>query len=602
MADSGDIVSYVALIVSIIAFIATVLQVLQQYYASATGYANCNAKVMGEWARYTKRVLKPYELRFEVQYEAPVIFLASANNQRRPIPSKELWYISGTDESYKQTRILLPEDAKLKEKSRSQKELIHTADNERATWLELLSALQNMERQSDDWQKRLYLHHSGKVTPPIFANRTLAVAVQGKTKSWDTMPSNMTKPYATTAMCHLVELTAVLGLHWKEFSRDSDRFLAEGNGYMLTGSSTSDLGLVFSFQRTGMTRFEENRVIPVSEVKQLCFGFAPTIFCDPADERHLEFPGDEPKDLTVLQLGSTREIAETLMIIGCNKNTASYFLQDGKKTTHLFPIAFEILGMLGRTLHASGSGFRMLPNPTIYHWDKKSFSMWKLLKAFKYQLTHHDEIEQTDQVTVLERDLEKIFAARGDRPDDEFTVPVMDAIHETLDDADTYLTEKYVTSDDVMQILRRHFQEIMIQLNEGTPEGDNHFADLDSESPEHRQARFIEIYFDVIRPKVVLSAANRRQATFHHALRAHAGSQAVSPTTTDGAPSPVRPVVEVPPPPPPAQPAMIDRYNNIWCTLVLRTLCWLLLHDFHKKDVQLPRSELFGSRLPVYIA
>jgi len=27
----------------------------------------------------------------------------------------------------------------------------------------------------------------------------------------------------------------------------------------------------------------------------------------------------------------------------------------------------------------------------------------------------------------------------------------------------------------------------------------------------------------------------------------------------------------------------------------------LLLHDFHKEDLQLPKSELLGSRLPVYI-
>ena len=42
--------------------------------------------------------------------------------------------------------------------------------------------------------------------------------------------------------------------------------------------------------------------------------------------------------------------------------------------------------------------------------------------------------------------------------------------------------------------------------------------------------------------------------------------------------------------------------ERIWCTLVFRSLCWLLLHDFSKKDVQIPKSELLGSRLPVYIS
>lgn len=48
--------------------------------------------------------------------------------------------------------------------------------------------------------------------------------------------------------------------------------------------------------------------------------------------------------------------------------------------------------------------------------------------------------------------------------------------------------------------------------------------------------------------------------------------------------------------------SQVDTINAIWCTLVLRMLCWLSLHDFHKKDVQIPKSELMGSRMPVYLA
>ncbi|KAH6988680.1 hypothetical protein EDB80DRAFT_690236 [Ilyonectria destructans] len=44
------------------------------------------------------------------------------------------------------------------------------------------------------------------------------------------------------------------------------------------------------------------------------------------------------------------------------------------------------------------------------------------------------------------------------------------------------------------------------------------------------------------------------------------------------------------------------RVPEIWTTLVFRMLCWLLLHDFHENDVQIPKSELFSNQLPVYIA
>ena len=42
--------------------------------------------------------------------------------------------------------------------------------------------------------------------------------------------------------------------------------------------------------------------------------------------------------------------------------------------------------------------------------------------------------------------------------------------------------------------------------------------------------------------------------------------------------------------------------STIWCTLQFRMMLWLTLHDFHKKDVQISKSELYGSRLPVYIS
>lgn len=50
----------------------------------------------------------------------------------------------------------------------------------------------------------------------------------------------------------------------------------------------------------------------------------------------------------------------------------------------------------------------------------------------------------------------------------------------------------------------------------------------------------------------------------------------------------------------PPTPAEVHRHT-IWCALMFRMICWLLLHDFDKKDKQLPKSELMGSRLPVFI-
>jgi hypothetical protein len=50
------------------------------------------------------------------------------------------------------------------------------------------------------------------------------------------------------------------------------------------------------------------------------------------------------------------------------------------------------------------------------------------------------------------------------------------------------------------------------------------------------------------------------------------------------------------------EPEEMQEISDLWCVLIFRMICWLLLHDFHKMDVQIDKDGLFGSRLPVYIA
>jgi hypothetical protein len=339
--DPNYYLSIVALVVSLIALLGTVAQVAQQYYASAAGYSNCGLSVMGEWHKSKKRVFRLDELRFEVQFETPVMFVCHPSNTKGPVKGAPIHFVNGTPESLKETRTLLPKDD---QKQRDQtKNRVHTADNERATWVTILSELQSMEKESQTWQLEQYGHNPPQSEQTQFSDHTLAVALQAKNRSWDTMPTHVKKPYATTALCHLIEIAAMLGLHWQEFDRSTDRYRAEGNGYILTGSNVADLGIMFTFQICGKSRFRENRVIPVDEVKELCCGYVPTIFRDRNDNRRLEFPDDEIKDWSNFQLGSTNELAETFVLIGCNTNTANYFKSEKRRHGHLFPGRFRLV-------------------------------------------------------------------------------------------------------------------------------------------------------------------------------------------------------------------------------------------------------------------
>lgn len=51
----------------------------------------------------------------------------------------------------------------------------------------------------------------------------------------------------------------------------------------LTGQRIENIGLMFSFQATGRSVFERDRLVPIDEIKDLCFGYVRTIFLPKED-------------------------------------------------------------------------------------------------------------------------------------------------------------------------------------------------------------------------------------------------------------------------------------------------------------------------------
>lgn len=754
-------VAVVALAVSLVALMATFMQVLQQYYASAAGYSQCNEKVMGDWAKTKTRRFSWEELRYEVQYDAPVIFVSPPHNDRGPIPGATIYYLDGTPKSLEETWTTSDLDPRKEYMKLSAKERVHTADNERASWFVLLYAIQRMEAKSSEWQEKQYgppgsltaMYGLPRTPPSLREHHTLTVALQRKRKSWDTMPPSMTKPYATTTMCHMIEMLAALGIYWKEFDRRRDRYWAEGNGFLVLGER-NDLGIVFSLQVHGQCTFERNRVIPVDYVKELTFGYVPTIYRDTIDQSRLKVPSDMPENLSSLQMGSDRELAESLTVIGCNTNAVNYFLEDGNRTSHIFPFAFEILGMLSQNFHINNSSFTYIPNPTSYSFDKRSFSLRKLLEAFK---AHFDSESNTTRnhiiVDTIGHHASEVLKHNSEK-DGAQRLLSLRVLHMAIDDMDEILTAKkkdtadtcgetprastaaaaaaaavpvVVCSEDqgettlqsmrreaVQDVLRSHIQEVLRLLNERDERADTQslqvhlatspttredrpppspiqasrfheriglrpiapppspppprFEDVDDASPDDRQQLLMDVYFEVVRPRVVPKATfstDRRASLVGGRPQSlpslRGGGRSISrgpslaprPGSSRGGSSRGRvAVVETVPGmmsgdesdadiavisvagdeddeeedggengeeeaesgtavngatdrrgrsriPLSAQPASHD---DIWCTLVFRMICWLMLHDFNKLDVQLSKSELLGSRVPVYIA
>ena len=151
---------------------------------------------------------------------------------------------------------------------------VHTAEDEGCSWVPLLDALQGQEKASREWDK----HPEPGSTQAPGSNHTICYLIQRKRRCWDFMPLNTTKPFATTTICHLVEIMSMLGLVWKFFDVSKSTLSAEGNGYMVKSEYVPGLGILTRFSSVSKAKHTENRIIPCNEIKRLCFGEVPSLF------------------------------------------------------------------------------------------------------------------------------------------------------------------------------------------------------------------------------------------------------------------------------------------------------------------------------------
>lgn len=243
--------------------------------------------------------------------------------------------------------------------------------------------------------------------------------------------------------------------------------------------------------------------------------------------------------------------------------------------------------MLGKTLRIRNSSFRMLPNPTPYHWDKPSFDLHQLVTEYRKRINDVDHplvplgqqlVEDTDiLVQALNQDKDSMTPG--------YSLPLLNTLHDILDRCDDFIRQS--NQGLVRIVIREHFQEVLKLINaegestnnddgsDGTRDQRMDFGVLTAASPEARQDVFMDLYFYTVLSQVTGRAViqYRRRQTTHYV--------------------PGRDDLDVS--------SLELEASAIWCTLVLRMMCWLLLHDFHENDVQIPKSELLGSRLPVYI-
>ncbi|KAF5693064.1 modin [Fusarium denticulatum] len=477
---------------------------------------NCGENVMGRWHQSRTKAWRPNEFRTEIQFEVPVIFVTTSKTAKGPIDGADVLFIDGTRKSLDDTWTDLepPATGTFTKTGRFIK-------NERATWLSLLSSLQKMENESQNWTRQQIMGlrprpaSATAILTSIAGKHTLNVALQREKKSWDDMPPSINRPFATTTMSSLIEMLAMLGIYWKDFNTFHNVYQAEGNGFLVKGHKISGFGIMFHFQALEKAVFEGNRTVPTEAVTRLAFGQLPTIFT----EGHTEYKtSNSLYEWPNVGLGSRTEIAETLSSFGCGRKAVNYFLRDGAVTSHVFPVTFELIGMIGQVFHIKDLCFRYIPNPCYCVWSTRSFSFPKLLAAYQRYL--HDDPDMTNGKLSIH--VNTVFAPKtGIRPGDDtpqsYTWQAQDALHSVLDELDEllkdYSSPKHGSPRAFLgkEIVGAHFEELLSQMNSASST-----SSFPPASGSNKEDTLMKAYFQKILPAVLRSASmtffNRKNA------------------------------------------------------------------------------------------
>ncbi|KAL1838948.1 hypothetical protein VTJ49DRAFT_2042 [Mycothermus thermophilus] len=331
-------VSIVALLVAGAALFLGLAQVFQSYLATAVGYANCGKRVLGSWAAYSKLKFHWRPLRFEVLFTSPHISVCMCGSPSSHDEEKEYSIWPGLKNGGLHCESPTTDDRDCL-----------------ASWLSLLSTLRDME-----WSREI----PGGAAQ--FMSGDVHIVLRHKDQTLDLMPDWVKKPYATTTLSSIVSIAAMLGMRWKQFNRTHDRYVAEGNGFLMTGRLVPSLGIMFSFTRHGDPDFVRRRAIPATDTIEYCFGLVPTIF-RPLNVGMPQNLAETPCDLGTLRLGNRADITRTIKLLLFEQSQIEKldFNQE-------FPVLFELIGMLGRVVQIPNTPWRMLPNPLPFRWDMGS--------------------------------------------------------------------------------------------------------------------------------------------------------------------------------------------------------------------------------------
>ncbi|KAH8820345.1 hypothetical protein F5884DRAFT_849607 [Xylogone sp. PMI_703] len=354
-----DSVSLTALLVSLVALLATVGQLLQQYYATADGLRRCQPSVMGLWARRTKIRFRWTEFRFETIFVTPRIIYGpiriqdSGAEYTKPDTSKVFCDLVDTPGSLRASMTLPGWGSREARKYYDSDELV--------CWVPLLAQLHKQGRDAVQYFPQ---------SPDSVANDTMIPTIQFVKKSWDFMPPDVVRPLASSTVGDVAIMARRLGMVWKTFDPGAGLMRAEGNGHVFTSTLVRSIGTILQYSYTSRDNLGNCFYIPAKEADKLGFGlvefdhrlFGPLMKFD-LDVGSLEGIAQSLPRLMRYRTSSQRDITETVQNISRNIKAGKDFIPG---LNDLIPLCSAML--VSGVLQAPHSWLNRIPSPN--KWSK----------------------------------------------------------------------------------------------------------------------------------------------------------------------------------------------------------------------------------------
>ena len=383
MSDPQTNLAVAALAIALVALVTTVLQVFQQYLATADGFRRCQASVLGPWSRFTRLRWRYSEFRYETLFTTPEISV------RDMLEPTSIPMVGDLDDSRDN---LLPPAGTL----RASTELVgwilllRALKEETITTLRLVLSPEAFQALQDDDRVRSrsisrVKRSTGRPSPtpekigsgglnvqggfpvPLPVNTFTGPYVARRERSWDFMPPDVVRPYAVTTIGDIGILARRLGMRWLDF-RPADGILkAEGCGHVLTSTTVRSVGLMLQYlytagDQTGIPVDDRLRLpedgedrdenyIPRPEADGMGFGILPGF-----------------KALRVPDVGLTDEngAVDTMRRLGCSMAAVDELKSIFAGNEHWTPGFSDIIGMAAPVLRVRGSTLVQVPAPAKY--------------------------------------------------------------------------------------------------------------------------------------------------------------------------------------------------------------------------------------------